>query len=330
LRVTGVLWHLCPNVTATHRGRFAPSPTGRLHLGNAWAAVLGWLWARSQGGEFLLRVEDLDTVRSRAELTEALLADLAWLGLEFDGAPVLQSRRLDLYRTAFERLRRAGRVYPCFCTRSEIARAVSAPHGPADEGPRYPGTCLALSPEQIDERARTRPPAWRFRPREGVTEVHDVLHGTFVQDVAREVGDFVVLRNDGVPSYQLAVVVDDAETGITHVLRGDDLLGSTPRQIQLCEALNLPVPVYAHVPLLLGPDGKRLAKRAGTPSLAELRERGIAPERLVGLLAAWAGLGNGRSVGLRALVPKFDLNRLPRKPIAVDPVRVNEALFGPR
>jgi glutamyl-tRNA synthetase len=316
-------------VTATHRGRFAPSPTGRLHLGNAWAAVLGWLWARSQGGEFHLRIEDLDTSRSRPELTDALRADLAWLGLGFDGDPEFQSRRLELYRAAFDRLRETGRVYPCLCTRGEIARAASAPHGPADDGPRYPGTCLALTPEQSADRARTRPPAWRFRPHEGLTEVHDLLHGTFVQDVAREVGDFVVLRNDGVPSYQLAVVVDDADTGITHVLRGDDLLGSTPRQIQLCEALKLPVPTYAHVPLLLGPDGKRLAKRAGTPSLGELRERGIAPERLVGLLAAWAGLGDGRPVGLGELVPRFALERLPREPIAVRPEQVNAILFGP-
>ena len=316
-------------MTATHRGRFAPSPTGRLHLGNAWAAVLGWLWARSQGGEFLLRIEDLDTARSRPALTDALLADLAWLGLGFDGDPIIQSRRLDLYRAALDRLRATGRVYPCFCTRSEIARAVSAPHGPADEGPRYPGTCLPLSPEQGAERARTRPPAWRFRSREGLTEVRDLLHGTFVQDVAGEVGDFVVLRNDGVPSYQLAVIVDDADMGITHVLRGDDLLGSTPRQVQLCQALGLSIPVYAHVPLLLGPDGKRLAKRAGTPSLAELRERGIAPERLVGLLARWAGLGDGQPVGLLELVPRFALERLPRAPIAVDPGEVNANLFRP-
>jgi glutamyl-tRNA synthetase len=328
LRVTGSCGTHDQDVTTTHRGRFAPSPTGRLHLGNAWAAVLGWLWARSEGGEFLLRVEDLDTARSRPELTDALLADLAWLGLGFDGVPIFQSRRLELYRAAFERLRAAGRVYPCFCTRSEIARAVSAPHGPADDGPRYPGTCLGLSSEECAEKARTRPPAWRFRPHQGRTKVHDLLHGTFVQDVAREVGDFVVLRNDGVPSYQLAVVVDDADTGVTHVLRGDDLLGSTPRQVQLSEALGLPVPIYAHVPLLLGPDGKRLAKRAGTPSVAELRERGIAPERLVGLLAGWAGLGDGQPVGLRELILRFALERLPRAPIAVDPGRVDAVLFG--
>ena len=314
-------------MTATHRGRFAPSPTGRLHLGNAWAAVLGWLWARSERGEFLLRIEDLDAARSRPELTDALLADLDWLGLGFDGPPVLQSQRLGLYRAAFERLRATGRVYPCHCTRSEIARAVAAPHGPADEGPRYPGTCLNLSAEESAGRTRSRPPAWRFRPCEGTTEVHDLLQGTFVQDVAREVGDFVVLRNDGVPSYQLAVVVDDAAMSITHVLRGDDLLPSTPRQIQLCEALGLPVPVYAHVPLLLGPDGKRLAKRAGTPSLAELRERGVAPERLIGLLAGWAGLGDGSPISLDALVPRFALDRLPRAPVPVDPAHVREVLF---
>jgi len=315
-------------VASTHRGRFAPSPTGRLHLGNAWAAVLGWLWARAEGGEFLLRIEDLDSARSRPELTEAVLADLDWLGLTFDDTPTFQSRRLELYRASFEKLRAIGRVYPCHCTRSEIARAVAAPHGPADDGPRYPGTCLGLSANESAERARSRPPAWRFRPREGPTEFRDRVHGTFVQDVAAEVGDFVVLRNDGVPSYQLAVVVDDAATGITHVLRGDDLLASTPRQIQLCEALDLPVPAYAHVPLLLGPDGKRLAKRAGTPSLGELRERAVPRERLIGLLAGWAGLGDGRPVSLEELVPGFRLDALPQRPVSVEPSIVRDVLFG--
>ncbi|MGZ6036431.1 MAG: tRNA glutamyl-Q(34) synthetase GluQRS, partial [Myxococcaceae bacterium] len=281
----------------------------------------------AEGGEFLLRIEDLDTARSRPELTDALLADLDWLGLSFDGPPTFQSRRLELYRASFEKLRATGRVYPCHCTRSEIARAVAAPHGPADEGPRYPGTCLGLSANESAERARSRPPAWRFRPREGPTEFRDRVHGTFVQDVAAEVGDFVVLRNDGVPSYQLAVVVDDAATGITRVLRGDDLLASTPRQIQLCEALGLPVPAYAHVPLLLGPDGKRLAKRAGTPSLGELRDRAVPRERLIGLLAGWAGLADGGPVSVEELVPGFTLDRLPRQPIPVEPSIVHDVLF---
>jgi len=315
-------------VTVTHRGRFAPSPTGRLHLGNAWAAVLGWLGARSEGGQFLLRIEDLDTARSRPELIEALLADLAWIGLEFDGPPVFQSRRLPLYRAGFERLQAADRVYRCHCTRTEIARAVAAPHGPADDGPRYPGTCLGLSAEESAQRSRTRPPAWRFRPLPGVTEFRDLVHGSVAQNVAGEVGDFVVLRNDGVPSYQLAVVIDDAEMGITHVLRGDDLLASTPRQIQLCQALGLSVPKYAHVPLLLGPDGKRLAKRAGAPSLSELREKGVAPERLHGLLAGWAGLGDGEPISLGELVGRFELEALPRTPITVDIDVVRQKLLG--
>jgi len=290
--------------------------------------MLGWLWARADGGEFLLRIEDLDTARARPELTDALLTDLDWLGLAVDGPPLFQSRRRDLYQTAFEKLRARGLVYPCFCTRAEIARAVAAPHGPADDGPRYPGTCLELSADESAERAQSRLPAWRFRPHPGPTEFRDRLHGTFVQDVAEEVGDFVLLRNDGVPSYHLAVVVDDAATGITHVLRGDDLLSSTPRQILLCQALGLPVPAYAHVPLLLGADRKRLAKRAGTPSLGELRERGVDRERLIGLLAGWAGLGDGRPVSLAELVPGFTLDRLPRRPITVEPSRVREVLFG--
>jgi glutamyl-tRNA synthetase len=303
---------------STHRGRFAPSPTGQLHLGNAWAVLLGWLWARSERGTFLLRIEDLDLARVRPAYVEALQADLDWLGLDFDGPTVFQSERTELYDATLERLRAVGRVYPCFCSRTEIARVVNAPHGPADEGPRYPGTCSTLNEQQRAERERTRPPAWRFRPSPGPTVVEDALHGQMVQDVASEVGDFVVRRNDGVASYQLAVVVDDAEMGITHVLRGDDLLGSTPRQIQLAQALGLTAPRHAHVPLLVGPDGKRLAKRNGPPGLTELRKSGLPAERVVGLLARWARLSDGRPVTAGELVPRFSLDRLPRPPIVVD------------
>jgi glutamyl-tRNA synthetase len=280
--------------------------------------LLGWLWARSERGTFLLRIEDLDSARVRPEYVEALRADLDWLGLDFDGPTVFQSERTELYDATLERLRAGGRVYPCFCSRTEIARVVNAPHGPADEGPRYPGTCSTLNEQQRAERERNRPPAWRFRPSPGPTVVEDALHGQMVQDVACEVGDFVVRRNDGVASYQLAVVVDDAEMGITHVLRGDDLLGSTPRQIQLAQALGLTVPRHAHVPLLIGPDGKRLAKRNGPPGLTELRKSGLPAERVVGLLARWARLSEGRPVTAAELVPRFSLDRLPRAPIVVD------------
>ena len=314
--------------TSLHRGRFAPSPTGELHLGNAWAALLGWLSARSEGGSFLLRIEDLDGARLRPGAVETLLADLDWLGLDFDETPVVQSERSARHDQALERLRAQGRVYPCFCSRAEVARAASAPHGPADDGPVYPGTCAALDEAARTARAATRPPAWRFRPTPGVTQVDDLIHGRLLQNVAADVGDFVVRRNDGVASYQLAVVVDDAEKGITHVLRGDDLLGSTPRQVQLARALSLPIPAYAHVPLLLGPDGKRLAKRAGPPSLTELRKAGVPAERVIGLLASWARLGDGKPVTPSALVPAFSLDRVPRQPITVAPEEARRALVG--
>ena len=297
------------------RGRFAPSPTGRIHLGNARSALLGWLQARAAGGRFLLRIEDLDRARCRPAFLEDLYRDLAWLGLDWDEPPLVQSQREDVYREALERLRREGRVYPCFCTRAEIARAASAPHGLSDEGPRYPGTCATLPPEQQEERGRSRPPALRFHPLPGEWCFEDGLHGRVCQDVDAAVGDFVVRRNDGVASYQLAVVVDDAASGITDVLRGDDLLGSTPRQLQLYEALGHTAPRFWHVPLVLGEDGKRLAKREGAFAIAELRERGLAVERVLGLLAAWSGLGDGTPTTREELIQRFRPELLPREPV---------------
>jgi len=317
-----------PPLTGEARGRFAPSPTGSLHLGNAWAALLGWLWARAEGGRFALRIEDLDAARCRPEHVETVRRDLDWLGLDFDGPVVFQSRRMDLYRAALERLEREGRAYPCFCSRAEVARAASAPHGPADDGPVYPGTCASLTPAEATDRSRRRAPALRFRVAPGVERFVDRVLGATEQDVQAEVGDFVVRRNDGVPSYQLAVVVDDAEMGITRVLRGADLLGSTPRQLQLFRALDLAAPEYAHVPLLLGPDGKRLAKRGGPPTLAELRDSGIAPERVIGLLASWAGLGTDGPRRAQDLVSRFSLAALPRSAVQVDAARVRSSLEG--
>lgn len=296
------------------RGRFAPSPTGKLHLGNARSALLGWLQARAAGGELLLRIEDLDRARCRPEHEAELLADLEYLGLTWDGPVLRQSERDEAYAEALERLQGQGRLYPCFCSRAEIARAASAPHGPSDEGPRYPGTCRTLTLAERAERSRTRRPALRFTPLPGVTRFDDRLHGPTEQDVAALVGDFVVRRNDGVASYQLAVVVDDAATGVTHVLRADDLLPSTPRQIQLQEALGLGRPVYAHVPLLLGEDGKRLAKREGAFAIADLRRAGAPAEKVIGLLAEWSGLGDGRPVTAQALAAEFELDRIPREP----------------
>jgi glutamyl-tRNA synthetase len=308
------------------RGRFAPSPTGRIHLGNARSALLGWLQARAAGGQFLLRVEDLDRARCRPQYVDDLMRDMEWLGLTWDGPVLFQSARDEVYRQALARLEQEGLVYPCFCTRAEIARAASAPHGLSEEGPRYPGTCARLSLAERSERARTRAPAYRFRAPPGEVRFVDGLQGPYSQDVAEVVGDFVVRRNDGVASYQLAVVVDDAATAITHVLRGDDLISSTPRQLQLYAALRLPAPEFFHVPLVLGEDGKRLAKREGAFALAELRERGLPAERVLGLLAAWSGLGDGTAVSLEELVKRFRPEALPRAPVTAHEQTIATAL----
>ncbi|MBI3186001.1 MAG: tRNA glutamyl-Q(34) synthetase GluQRS [Myxococcales bacterium] len=308
------------------RGRFAPSPTGRLHLGNARSALLGWLHARAQGGEFLLRVEDLDSARCRKEHVEELFADLDYLGLDFDGEVLFQSRRAEAYQAALAVLEGAGRSYPCFCTRSEIARAATAPHGPADDGPRYPGSCASLPKEVVASRERERPPALRFRVEPGVVELEDLFHGRHAQDVHAEVGDFVVRRNDGVASYQLAVVVDDAASGVTHVLRADDLLSSTARQLQLYRALGILPPSFAHVPLLLGQHGGRLAKREGAVALSELRRLGVPSERVIGLLARWSGLGDGRPIRARELIASFSLEAVRREPVMVRESELRELL----
>lgn len=305
-------------------GRFAPSPTGDLHLGNARTALLAWLHARAGGGRFILRMEDLDAGRVRDEYYETQLRDLRWLGLDWDegpdvggpDGPYLQSERRDLYAAALDRLGTSGSLYECFCSRREIVEAASAPHGGDDEGPCYPGTCLHVGDEERRRRhARGAASALRFRTPSGPVAFHDLLQGEVVFDPAREVGDFVVRRKDGVAAYQLAVVVDDAAMRITHVVRGADLLSSTARQILLYRALDLPPPAWVHVPLLLGGDGERLAKRHGAPSLRELRESGARPERVVGLLARSCGLlKEGEDALPPELLQGFSLDRLPREP----------------
>jgi glutamyl-tRNA synthetase len=305
------------------RGRFAPSPTGELHLGNARTALLAWLHARASGGAFVLRVEDLDAGRVRPGYMEAQLADLRWLGLDWDEgpdvggrfAPYEQSRRQELYEAAIGELTARGLVYPCFCTRREIAEAASAPHGPQDEGPVYPGTCSALSAGEVARRARARTDALRFRVPPGELRFVDLLQGEQVARPAAETGDFVIRRRDGVAAYQLAVVVDDIAMEITDVVRGADLLSSTARQLLLYTALGKPPPRWLHVPLLLGPDGERLSKRHGATSLAGLREMGVEPAAVVGWLASTCGLAEeGERLLPRELVDRFSLERIPQGP----------------
>lgn len=300
------------------RGRFAPSPTGHLHLGNVRSALLGWLQARAAGGEFWLRIEDLDVERCKPQFIDSIRSDLEFLGLEWQGPMWLQSERRQVYDHAIDQLNHEGLIYPCTCSRADIARAVSAPHV-GEEGPVYPRTCAGGA---IVE---GRPRALRFRVTGGPTAFNDLVMGHFGHDVEQAVGDFIVRRADGIASYQLAVVVDDAAAGVTHVLRGADLLSSTPRQIQLAHALGLPVPTYAHVPLVMENTERRLAKRDGSLTVRALREAGVSAERIIGLLAKWSGLSDGQPVRAAELVSGFSLERLSTVPTVID-LRDLEAL----
>lgn len=285
-------------------GRYAPSPSGHMHLGNARTALLAWLQARAAGGRIALRIEDLDRDRCRPEWEPPLRDDLAWLGLDWDVEQQRQSERGDVYDEALDRLIAAGAVYECFCTRAEV-RAASAPHGPE---PVYPGTCRDLSePERDERRAAGRRAALRLRVEPEVLVFDDLVHGRCEREVA-EGGDFVVRRADGLHAYQLAVVVDDGEIDVTHVLRGDDLLSSTPRQLLLQRLLGLPAPVYAHVPLMRAPSGERLAKRHGDETLQSLRAAGRSSQEIVGALATSVGLAApGERVTADALIARFAL-----------------------
>ncbi len=292
-----------PSDVVVLRTRLAPSPTGALHLGNARTFLLTWLWARARGAEVVLRVEDLDGPRVKKGAVDEAIEDLRWLGLDWDGEVLHQSTRAPQYEAALEQLREAGRVYPCVCTRQEIEAAASAPNE-GDEGPPYPGTCRGRF-RSADEAQRLtgRAPAWRFALTRPSFAYDDDVLGLVVRDLARDGGDFVVSKKTGEAAYQLAVVVDDAAQGITHVIRGDDLVPSTPRQLLLYEALGLPAPRFAHLPLVRGADGRRLAKRHGDTRVAHYRALGVRPERVVGLLAAWSGLGpRGAEVSARDLV----------------------------
>jgi glutamyl-tRNA synthetase len=299
------------------KGRLAPSPTGAQHVGNARTYLIAWLSARSRGGEVALRIEDIDSPRIKPGAAEQALEDLHWLGLDWDGEPVVQTRRLPLYEAALEKLKQQDLVYPCTCSRSDIASAASAPHA-AQEGPTYPGTCAHRSAADAESLAAAGTPfAWRFRVAESPAFLDEFL-GEVQIDLKDEGGDFVVWKSAGTPAYQLAVVVDDAAMGVTEVIRGDDLVPSTPRQILLYRALGVPPPRFAHVPLVVGEDGRRLAKRHGDTRLSSLREAGVKPEALVGLLALSCGwLHEPTPITPRELLPSFRLDTIPRRPFVL-------------
>ena len=289
-------------------GRFAPTPSGRMHLGNVFAALIAWVSVRSRDGEMVLRMEDLDTQRTSGEYARVLREDLAWLGLDYDRETPPQSRRGAVYDGYFRRLDQLGLLYPCYCTRSQL-HSVNAPHL-SDGTYVYPGTCRELTPQQ--RAAFGRSPAWRVRVPDRLWQVEDLVQGNSTWNLARHCGDMVVRRADGVYVYQLAVTVDDGEAGITEVVRGMDLLSSAPRQMYLQELFGFAHPVYAHVPLLLAPDGRRLSKRDRDLDLGALRVS-RKPEQLIGALAFSAGLlDRPGSISARELAKEFSWNKLRR------------------
>jgi glutamyl-tRNA synthetase len=295
------------------RTRLAPSPTGALHLGNARTFLVNWALARQQGWEIVLRIEDLDGPRVKPGAAEEAIDVLQWLGLDWDEGPYYQRQDLSRYRAALERLLIQDDIYPCRCTRREIeAAALSAPHGDEHEL-RYPGTCrpeapIPVSPEQLDDHGV----AWRMRAPDVVTSFDDHFAGRHEYDVQATSGDFLVATKEGLPSYQLAVVVDDARQGIDQIVRGDDLLGSTHRQLLLQSRLGLgPPPRYYHLPLVVGEDGRRLAKRHGDSRISHYRKQGVSCERILGLLAEWCGAGTRRELSATEFLQDFRLDLMP-------------------
>jgi len=298
-------------------GRLAPSPTGLLHLGHARTFLIAWWRARSRGGRLLLRIEDLDGARSQPELAALAVADLTWLGLDWDGPVHVQSHGVERLMAAVHELFAQGRAYACTCTRSDVRNAQSAPQLGSAE-PRYPGTCRGryASLEQA-ERDSGRAPGVRLTVGEGVVEFHDQLFGAQRFDVNAEVGDFLIARRSGAPAYQLAAVVDDATHGVTEVVRGSDLLPSTARQWLLQDALALPHPEWLHVPLVTDEAGRRLAKRERDLGLAELRARRVDPRAIVGWAARSAGLDVPERATAREALAAFDVARIPESAVAI-------------
>ena len=296
------------------RGRFAPTPSGRMHAGNIMAALLAWLSCRSEGGTMVLRIEDLDPRAQDRKNAELLMDDLSWLGLDWDEGPFYQSDRRDIYREAIAELRERGLTYPCFCTRAEL-HAATAPHA-SDGTYIYQGTCRHLTKEEVARKSAERRPATRLivpdadDPR-GTISFTDAVYGPQSEVLARDCGDFLIERSDGVPAYQLAVVVDDALMGVTEVVRGHDLLGSCARQIYLQRLFGYPEPAYAHVPLLIAPSGRRLSKRDHDLDLGVMRDRAGRPGPIIGALAAAVGLAEpGEEVLPENLISRFSWEKV--------------------
>ena len=300
-------------VPAIAVGRLAPSPSGRLHLGHARTFALAWAQARSRSGQIVLRMEDLDQSRCRPEHVQRTFRDLEWLGLEWDGPVLHQSQRLEALREAAARLEQMGVAYRCICTRSDLEQAVQAPQRGVTEL-RYPGTCRHRLGSEIELAGRS---ALRFRVPEGPISFTDGIAGTQSFDVSAEVGDFAIASRSRVPSYQLAVVVDDAEQGVTEVFRGDDLLSSTPRQILLQQALGLTQPQWFHAPLVLDAQGRRLAKRADDLSLETLRDSGVDARAILGWVGRSAGLNVPERITATELASAYDLTQLRRTPVSL-------------
>lgn len=296
-------------------GRFAPTPSGRMHLGNVFAALIAWLSVRSRDGEMVLRMEDLDTQRTSGEFARVLREDLNWLGLDYDRETPPQSQRSDVYDHYFNILREKGLLYPCYCTRSQL-HSVNAPHL-SDGTYVYPGTCRNRT-----DIPQGRVPSWRVMVPDRIWSITDLIQGPYSLNLATDCGDMVVRRADGVYVYQLAVTVDDGEAGVTEVVRGMDLLSSAPRQMYLQELFGFSHPVYAHVPMLLAPDGRRLSKRDRDLDLGELR-KSITPEQLIGTLAYCSGLIDQKiSISARELAQEFDWAKLRKEDICLTPMEL--------
>ncbi len=297
--------------------RLAPSPTGALHLGNARTFLATWAIARQRGWQIVMRIEDLDGPRVKRGADQQALDDLRWMGIDWDGDVVRQSQRIERHRTAIAQLIESGAAYACVCTRSEIEQAASAPHA-EDGSVVYPGTCRGRFTTMEDAIQQTgRPAALRFAMPDMRFEFRDSFAGVKEFDLAAELGDFVLAKPDGTPAYQLAVVVDDADAGVTDVIRGDDLIDSVPRQVLLYQALRIEdkIPAYTHLPLVIGEDGRRLAKRHGDTRIATYRAAGVARDRLLALLARWLGIPAVDTISPTEIVDRFDLARAQRAPI---------------